>query len=621
MPLAVTVNGAAAAMTVSPNALSFTTPGAPAQSATVSGGTPPYSVSGCGGTATAAINGTENGVTVSPVAAGSCSLTIADSASNTATLAVSVNTASTNGAGDNDTFHHDAGRTGWYSDETTLNPTNVASSSFKLQETLTAPSGMPAMGKVYAQPLYVQNERASDGNVHNLVLIATSTDQVYAFDETTKSVVWEHNFTNPGAGITQQSWTDTGCGDMNPNVGITGTPVIDRSLDRFYVVVATKENGVFHMRLHALALGSGADAVSPVEVTATGTLASGGTATTSALNNSQRSALLEANGNIYVALSSHCDYQGQSTHGWILAYSNTTLALTGNALDTTNSSGPDQYLGSIWMSGFGPAADSSGSIYFVTGNGVYNGTTAFAMSALKLPGNLDITKQSSFTPYGEKADSDGDADLGAGGIVLLPTLSGSYPRVAIFGGKCGSGSSGGGTQGCQKYLVNRDSLGGFHSGDSGALWHADTGGGIWGGPATFQDANGTTYVVYGTGEPISTYSLSLNPLALNVQSSGNPGYLERRDSGSQPIVSSNGTTAGTAVVWAMMTVGNNGGTLQLYAFNALNMNDTLFHGAAGPWTVGSGASYIGGALISPTVANGHVYVPTDGGVAVFGIAP
>jgi hypothetical protein len=144
---------------------------------------------------------------------------------------------------------------------------------------------------------------------------------------------------------------------------------------------------------------------------------------------------------------------------------------------------------------------------------------------------------------------------------------------------------------------------------------------MWGGPATFQDANGVNYVIYGSGAPLSTYTLSTSPLSLSVLSSGYPGCLECRDSGSQPIVSSNGTTAGTAVVWAMKTAGGSGGTLTLYAFNPFSMGTPLFSGAAGPWTVGTGASYIGGALISPTVANGHVYVPTDGGVAVFGIAP
>jgi hypothetical protein len=208
---------------------------------------------------------------------------------------------------------------------------------------------MPAFGKVYAQPLYVTKEKTADGSTHNLVVIATTTDQVYAMDETTGTAVWHRDFTNAAGGITQQFWTDTGCGDVNPNVGIVGTPVIDRTLDRMFVVVPTNENGAFHMRLHALALSSGADAISPVEVAATAALATGGTATVSAESNFNRGALLEANGNIYVPLGSHCDYDAGTVHGWVLAYSATTLAMTGNALDSTSSNnGSNKFLGSVW---------------------------------------------------------------------------------------------------------------------------------------------------------------------------------------------------------------------------------------------------------------------------------
>ena len=117
----------------------------------------------------------------------------------------------------------------------------------------------------------------------------------------------------------------------------------------------------------------------------------------------------------------------------------------------------------------------------------------------------------------------------------------------------------------------------------------------------------------------NTYTLNLNPISLSVLSSANVGCLECRNQGSQPIVSSNGTTAGTAIAWALKTPGNSGGTITLYAFNALNLSTVLFSGAAGTWMPGSGASYIGGALISPLVANGRVYVPSDGAVTVFGL--
>jgi hypothetical protein len=237
------------------------------------------------------------------------------------------------------------------------------------------------------------------------------------------------------------------------------------------------------------------------------------------------------------------------------------------------------------------------------------------MSVMKVPGNLSLGSASYFTPYGEAADSSADADLGSGGVMLLPDqTSGAYPHLLVQGGKCGAGGSSG-TVGCQKWLLNRDQLGGRQAGDTGALWHADTGGGIWGGPAYFQDASANQYLVYGT---ISTYKLSTNPYSLVIQSTASPGCLECRDSGSQPIVSSNGTQAGTAVVWALKTPGNSGGNITLYAFDALTMSHTLFSGVAGPWTQTSGSSWIGGALVSPAVANGRVYVPTDGGVAVFG---
>jgi hypothetical protein len=261
------------------------------------------------------------------------------------------------------------------------------------------------------------------------------------------------------------------------------------------------------------------------------------------------------------------------------------------------------------MSGFGPAADSSGNVYFVTGNGPWDGTTNFSMSALKLPGTLAIASGSFFTPINESTESSSDEDFGSGGIMLLPDgLSSALTHLAVAGGKDGV-----------KYILNRDKLGGQQTGDAGAVWKATVGGGMWGGPAFFQDSSGTSYVVYGDGNPISTYTFSPATASLSVKATINFGCLECRDAGSQPIVSSDGTNPGTAIVWALQTPGGSGGTISLVAFNALTMAK-LFQGSAGSWTVGSGASYIAGALVSPVVANGRVYVPTDGSVAVFGLS-
>jgi hypothetical protein len=125
--------------------------------------------------------------------------------------------------------------------------------------------------------------------------------------------------------------------------------------------------------------------------------------------------------------------------------------------------------------------------------------------------------------------------------------------------------------------------------------------------------------VYGGG-PLNTYTLNAAPISLSVQSSTAIGCLECREGGgSQPVVSSNGTQAGTAVVWALKTPGNNGGTITLYAFNPFNMGTALFSAPAGSWIQAPGTEWMGGALISPLVVDGRVYVPSDGSVSVFGL--
>ena len=613
--LTITVTAPSSVLALAPNTVSFSSPTATSQNVTITGGTPGYSVAGCTGIALGTI--AAYNLKITPQAVGICSLVVTDAAGNQATLSVSINAAASGNALDNVTFHQNAARQGWYKNELTLTTATVKSSAFAKLTTLAAPAGMPAFGKVYAQPLYATNENDAAGNPHNLVVIATSTAQLYAFDDQTMNVVWHHDFTNGGANnVRQQLWSDTNCSDINPNLGIIGTPVIDRALDRLFVVVATMDNGTPYMRLHAVSLSTGNDVVTPMAITGSVTLATGGTATITPLGNLNRSALLEANGNIYVALASHCDFNLGSTavHGWMLAYSATNLAQTGNLVDLTNASnGGGTFLGSPWMGGYGPAADPQGNVYFATGNGPYNGTTDFSMSVMKLPGNLNIGAASWFTPATAAADSAADADLGSGGVMVLPDQSGAPVHVAVAGGKCAANGAG-----CIKYLLNRDAMGGQQTGDAGALWHANTAGGIWGGPAYFVDSTGAQHVIYGGNPTLNTYTLS-QPASLTLQSTSNVGYLEGRDSGSQPVVSSNGTVAGSAVAWALRTPGNSGGNISLFAFDALNMGTPLFQGIAGTWTQTAGTQWIGGALVSPLVANGRVYVPTDGSVSVFGL--
>jgi hypothetical protein len=474
---------------------------------------------------------------------------------------------------------------------------------------------MPAFGKVYAQPLFLTNQATADGKTHNLIIIATETDQIYAFDESTHAVVWHRDFTNAAAKVTTQSFADAGCSDINPVIGITGTPVIDRTAKRLYVVVATDENGTSVLRLHAVSLASGADAVTAVPVTGSAPLATGGVASIDPTYNMNRGALLEANGSIYVALGTHCDNHAGTTHGWVLAYSASTLLQVGSIADTTNAApgGDGHFLGSPWMGGYGPAADAQGNIYFATGNGPFDGKNNFADSVMKLPGNLSMAALDFFAPTTTTLDGERDLDLGSGGVMVLPDQAGSFPHLLVQGGKCDSNNM------CYKRVLDRDNMGGQKTNDAGAVAELNVGGSMWGGPAYFAEASGAQHIVYGDGTPLSTLTLNLSPVSLSIQSSAEVGCLECRDHGSQPVVSSNGTTAGTAVVWALKTPGNSGGTISLYAFDALKMSHTLYTGLAGSWLQDPTALWNGGALVSPLVVDGRVYVPTDGSVAIFGL--
>lgn len=715
--VSVTVDKTPPVVKLTPTSVSFTSPTATAQTVAISGGTPPYTPAGCAGVVTTSV--TSDTLKITPEAGGSCTITVSDAKNNTNNLAVSVNVPTGGLPQDNITFHQNALRTGWYDAEATLNTTNVATSTFKLQATLQAPANMPPMGKVYAQPLYVTKEEMPDGKEHNLVIVATSTDQLYAFDDVTRTVLWHRDFTNPAYGIRQQLWTDDNCSDVNPNIGITGTPVIDRNADNLYVVVPTMENGTPFQRLHAIALKTGLDAtngqgdpIGPTVITAT-VAANAGTASLDPLLNYNRGALLEANGNIYVAEGSHCDYNANVTHGWILSYNATTLQANGNALNITADNNSGYFLGSPWMGGYGPAADASGNIYFATGNGPDPSTNAtdFGMSIMNVPGNLDMSSVSAngtwFAPIGAPGDSGADADLGSGGVVLFPDqTTGSVTHLLAQGGKCGAGSGSGGTNGCILYLLNRDNMGKQKAGDTGALMAKDTGCYMVGGGAYFADAS-NQYFVYGCGAPLVVYKLGLSPTpTLSVSASANVGTLEGRDGGSQPIVSSNGTKTGTAIIWALATPGNGGGTMYLVGIDAANIShiangcttysrNCIFYGSTVPpptalmaaanagattltvasvagiaagtsitigdssnseqllvasvntssktittttgtanaypagsspamvqaisWSQAPGTAWIGGALVSPVVAGGNVYVPIDNGVAVFGL--
>ncbi len=278
------------------------------------------------------------------------------------------------------TQHNDGGRTGMNLNETSLNITNVNTNQFGLLFSRNVDD------QIYAQPLVITNVNLLGRGTHNLVIVATVNDSVYAFDADNPAVTtpyWSTSFINP-PNIVPPANTDmsaigacTGAyqAPFSGNIGIVGTPVIDPVAGTIYLVARTKENGTsFVQRLHArwIAVSTGAErSNSPVIITATyagsGAGSAGGVLTFDPLRQNQRPGLALVNGTVYISWSSHCD--NGPYHGWVIGYDQTTLKQDAVYNDTPNGSD-----GGIWMSGQAPAFDASGNLYLVVGNGTVDTT-------------------------------------------------------------------------------------------------------------------------------------------------------------------------------------------------------------------------------------------------------
>ena len=337
--------------------------------------------------------------------------------SNTVTLTVNaVQTSTVNVL----TYHNDVARTGQNLNETTLTPANLNSTNFGKVGNLAVDAG------VDAEPLYVSNLTVA-GSSHNVVFVVTENDSVYAFDADTFAQLWQVSV----LGANETASDNRGCSQVSPIIGITSTPVIDLKVgahgEIFLVAMSKDSGGNYHQRLHALDLTTGAEeSGSPMPIQATFPNING-TTTFDPKQYKERAALLLLNGVIYTTWASHCD-AGPYT-GWVMGYNETTLAQT-SVLDVTPNGGD----GAIWMAGDGPAADSSGNIYFLDANGTFDDTLDtngfpehgdYGNAFIKISttgGNLAVADY--FTMYNTDSESNSDEDLGSGGEMLLPDLAG-----------------------------------------------------------------------------------------------------------------------------------------------------------------------------------------------------
>jgi hypothetical protein len=499
-------------------------------------------------------------------------------------------------AADTLTYHDDNFRTGWNAHETTLTTTNVKAS-------LVQKFAAPVDGLIFTQPLVALHEKLPGGRTRGLAIVGTNNDSLYAFDADKGSTIWKTSFAVGGATPVPISFTE--CDNVGQEDGILSTPVIDRSSDTIYVVAATLEGASgsqhIHHRLHALSLATGVDKTAPVEI-AGSYKGPNGSSTFDSDYQFQRPALLESNGQIYIAFGGQCDYNAKHYHGWVFAYSASTLERTATIDVTPTKDNNGNYYGGIWMSGGGVAADNSGNVYFVVGNGTFDGTANFGESALRLPPGLTLSGSSFFTPYTVFTDNERDADFGSGDMMLLPDITrGLHRHLAVAQGKDGIFT-----------LLDRDSLGGYVAGGPDNALKELSLGGVWSSPGSFQDAAGNDYVLT-TGGPM--YSVKISGASAAVVGQTNVSFPSDNGNGSTPSISSNGTKSGTAIAWIVQHPANiKTEALELYAFDATNLSSSLFEASLGMWPQTDL-----NPTLEPTIAAGRVYVPSASALVAFGL--
>jgi hypothetical protein len=570
-----------------------------------------------GGTATWAVDGIAGGnSTVGTVSAGGLYTAVAGTSAGTHTVVAtsmanpsqsgSAVVAATDLAGVY-TYHNDLARDGANLHEYALTTANVKNGFGKL-------FACTADGAIYGQPLWVA-QLTVNGAPHNVVFVATQHDSLYAFDADASPCVtlWSVSLIDTSHGAAAGETTvpsgptgtgflvGSGNGDITPEVGVTGTPVIDPATNTLYVVSKSVNSAktTFYQRLHAIDPTSGSEKPgSPMTITGNypGTGDGGATIAFNPRLNNQRCGLSLVSGVVYIAWSSHEDTG--TYHGWIMGYTYDGSSFTqSSVLNVT----PNGQHGGIWMSGGAMAADSNNNLYAITGNGTFDASNPSAPNndygdtLLQLSPSLTVSQY--FTPSDQLADAGGDNDFGAGGTTVLadlPAGSNSVTQHLIMGG----GKDGG------LYVLNRDNLGGL--GDSHAVQLITMNsiyatGAFWNNNFYIAGVNGAL-VDYALDITVPKFTLSSNHSAINYQFPGGT-----------PSVSAAGAQSG--IVWILDTSSYctppakaGCGPVVLHAYDATNVATELWNSTM----VGTDAAGNAVKFTVPTVANGKVYVGTRG---------
>jgi uncharacterized protein (TIGR03437 family) len=498
------------------------------------------------------------------------------------------------------TYQYDNARTGANTNEVVLAPSNVNPTLFGKLFAHTID------GLAYGQPLYLPDVTIPGRGTHNVIYVATEHDSVYAFDADNNSgqnntPLWQVSFLSPG--VTTMPATDTGCNQIIPEMGISGTPVIEPVSGTLYVVATTKETTTgatrYVHRLHALDVRTGGERPgSPVVIQAgvAGTGEGGSTVVFNPKSYKQRPALLLLNGVVYAAFSSHCDIGAY--HGWLMGYDAASLSQVAVYNNTPNGNE-----GSFWNGGAGPAADAHGNIYIVSANGSFDsagGGSDLGESYIKLgatqgaPGGVSVLDY--FTPFNYADLNDRDIDTGSAGVTLLGDEAGSpsHPHLMAGAGKEG-----------RIYLLDRDNPGKWQAGSDSQIVQSlpSAIGGLFGNPAYFNQrlyfcGSGDTLKAF----PVANAQMAARPESNSPEPYGFPGCL--------PFLSANGT--GNGIAWALQPAGI------LTAYDASNLANEIYSTNQNSARDGlTGVVKFSG----PIVTNGKVYAATATALVVYGLLP
>jgi mono/diheme cytochrome c family protein len=515
------------------------------------------------------------------------------------------------------TYHNDNTRQGANTNEVLLTLANVNVSTFGRLITYSVD------GYIYTQPLYVANLAIPGRGTHNAVFVATEHNSVYAFDAdgnggTNGGLLWQTNLGSSALSDNHEFGDRYNGGqytDIVPEVGITGTPVIDLASETLYVDVRTRVVGAtvnYYHSIHALNIVNGDEqSYSPVVVThsirGTGVDSSKGVVTFNPLQENQRPGLTLAGGTLYVAYGSFADTDPY--HGWILGFNATNLQqLTNYVFNTTPNAtvaafGANAGEGALWMGGNGLSVDVNTNLYFETANGSFSANTNggdYSDSFVRLSTTNGLTVGDYFTPYNQASLQAADEDLGSGGPLLLPDSVGSaaHPHLIVGAGKEGT-----------IHLVDRDNMGHYNPANDNQIVE-EVPGAI--GPAFSSPAYFNNQIYYqGEGDVTKGFTIANGFIAPTPASEATTSFSAL---GGTPSVSANGTNNG--IVWTIQSDAfASSGPDVLHAYNATNLALELYNSSQNLARDNPGGAI---QMTTPTVVNGKVYVGAEYALSVFG---